>query len=331
MKLFTERTSTILIWTGLVILILSLFLFLFRANIFQFNQNVDSQIFDHFGSLIGGLVGSIWTLASIILFYIALVEQRKATNHQREAIDDQKKAIEINVKALNAQVESLKIQTKEFELQRQELTQTREVFSEQSKTLKLQQFESTFFNMLNLHHQIVNAIDIVKTDFEYVEGSFLSFTDNTKKIERTLNARDCFAYFYSEYQDYYQTNAKEYEKEREGGKENELINKSYTKFYNHYQSDLGHYFRNLYNILKFIDKKNPGDKYFYSNLLRAQLSPYELIMLFYNSLSQFGEEKFKPLMEEFHFLQNIHKPFLINRKTQMPLYKDNVFGKPKDI
>ena len=83
-----------------------------------------------FGDFIGGIVGSVWALAGVLLFYAALHEQRK----------------------------EFKLQSKEFELQRQELQETRKIFELQSKTLKTQQFEETFFSLLTLYQNVANAI-----------------------------------------------------------------------------------------------------------------------------------------------------------------------------
>lgn len=69
-------------------------------------------------------------LAGVILLYVALDEQRKD--------------IKINQNALIKQIE-------EFELQRVELSETREIFKEQSITLKIQRFENTFFQLINLY------------------------------------------------------------------------------------------------------------------------------------------------------------------------------------
>lgn len=326
-RLLTEKTSIFLIWAGMLILGIMLILFLFRASIFDLDQEIDQSKFDSFGSIVGGLIGSIWSLASIILFYIALNEQRKATNHQREAIDDQKKALEINIRAFEAQVESLKIQTNEFELQREELAQTRQVFIEQSKTLKLQQFESTFFSMLNLHHQIVNTMDATKIVRQH--PMFASLTGKSEPTIVNYTARDCFKYFYEQFQQQYSIDSIGQPEEFDKSAEIELITKCYSAFYIENQSDLGHYFRNLYQILKFINTKNPDDKFFYSNLLRAQLSAFELLLLFYNCLSTFGREKFKPLIEHYHFLQNMPKAPLLNKEKHVLLYDKRAFGHPE--
>jgi len=58
-------------------------------------------------------------------------------------------------------------------------------------------------------------------------------------------------------------------------------------------SKLGHYYRHLYHIIKFIDKQdekfiNEEQKCDYAKTVRAQLSDYEQLVLFYNINSVFG-------------------------------------------
>lgn len=49
------------------------------------------------------------------------------------------------------------------------------------------------------------------------------------------------------------------------------------------------------------------EKYHYTSILRAQLSEYELVMIYYNSLSEFGNEKLKPLVEKYSMMKNLRK------------------------
>ena len=44
-------------------------------------------------------------------------------------------------------------------LQSQELKETRHEFKQQNRTLIFQRFENTFFNLISVHHQIVDSID----------------------------------------------------------------------------------------------------------------------------------------------------------------------------
>ncbi|EIJ36986.1 putative phage abortive infection protein [Thiothrix nivea] len=87
------------------------------------------------------------------------------------------------------------------------------------------------------------------------------------------------------------------------------IKKRYGNFYlGKNGEDLGQYFRTLYNILKFIDNnKEIDNKKLYTNLLRAQLSRYELALLFYNCLSDFGEQKMAPLVKKYEILKHLEE------------------------
>jgi hypothetical protein len=68
--------------------------------------------------------------------------------------------------------------------------------------------------------------------------------------------------------------------------------KFYKRFGGH-QHKIGHYFRHLFQTVRYIDKQDIlsyKEKYEYVKTLRAQLSNYEQYVLFYNSLSFVGRE-----------------------------------------
>lgn len=166
------------------------------------------------------------------------------------------------------------LQKQELGLQRQELQQTREEFAGQKEQLRLQvdtlnkqTFENTFFHLLSLHHEIVNGMDRTIEVGNPFGGGATS--------ERTSTGRDCFAEFYRCFKDSFA-----------GGHQwspdpKTNINEGYLHCYRkELQADVGHYFRNLYNIVKFVDLSDVQDKQFYVNLVRAQLSSDELLLLF---------------------------------------------------
>lgn len=71
-----------------------------------------------------------------------------------------------------------------------------------------------------------------------------------------------------------------------------------------------HYFRHLYTILKFIEENNwlgEERQYQYATFVRATLSRYELVMLYYNG---FFHPKMKKLMERYCLMNNIRKDLL---------------------
>jgi len=211
--------------------------------------------------------------------------------------------------ALAGIIFTILLQRKELQYQREELRETRKEFIIQNKTLKTQRFENTFFNMLTLHNQLLNDIDF----------------DERKSIGPgqsgyyTVRGRDVFKDRYLQLIAKFKTDSKT--------KNYEEI---YLEFYDITKTDFGHYFRNLYRIIKMIDStefynfdelnlnekdtnhlahyqaKNFTERYKYSSILRAQLSDYELLLLFYNCITVNGEKKFKPLIEKYHILKNIN-------------------------
>ncbi|RQW73228.1 hypothetical protein EBB45_17765 [Lysinibacillus composti] len=74
----------------------------------------------------------------------------------------------------------------------------------------------------------------------------------------------------------------------------------YEKFYSSSVNTIGHYFRNLYRIVKFIVESDlkETEKKTYVGILRAQLSTSELIMLYYNICYSSKGEKFYNLLIE---------------------------------
>ena len=80
------------------------------------------------------------------------------------------------------------------------------------------------------------------------------------------------------------------------------------------QGELDHYYRYFYRILRYIDDSKLIDseqKYSYATILRAHLSIYELLLLYYNGLSDAGCDRLKPLMERYSMLDNMREEKLV--------------------
>lgn len=87
-----------------------------------------------------------------------------------------------------------------------------------------------------------------------------------------------------------------------------VIQESYKEFDNNFQAYIGFYFRNLYYTINYINEQkilSKQEKLFYINMLRGQITLYELLLLFCNCLSEKGYSKFKPLIEKYGFLKHI--------------------------
>ncbi len=92
---------------------------------------------------------------------------------------------------------------------------------------------------------------------------------------------------------------------------------------NKYSNYLEHYFRHLYNILKYVKehekiiRKFGGDPEIYAGLLQARMSAAELFVLFYDGLKF---PKMAEYIERYCLIQNLAKQDLIHDK-QCEFYK----------
>lgn len=132
--------------------------------------------------------------------------------------------------ALAGIIFTILLQRKELGYQRNELRLTREEFKTQNETLKLQRFENTFFNLVSIHHKIVDSID-------FDQGFMGSGPD------KELKSRDVF-------KESFESMAGELKKLSEI----KDIENAYLNIYEQYQTDFAHYFRNLYRIVKMVDE-----------------------------------------------------------------------------
>ena len=112
----------------------------------------------------------------------------------------------------------------------------------------------------------------------------------------------------------------------------------YLEHYEKAQTDFGHYFRNLYRMIKMVhlndffydiesvsEKDKFEIKYKYISIIRAQLSNHELIWIFYNCITENGYEKFKPLIEEYSLFKNIPKK-LVAFPNHISLYEGRAYS-----
>lgn len=203
---------------------------------------------------------------------------------------------------LNQQLEIMYSQL-EVKYTRLELAGQKAEMAKQNDTLEKQKFENTFFQLLSNHNSIVNSLDLWR---------------NRRNGGREVLAqgRDCFVIFYNRLQS-------KIKEPREKHKLDEII-EIYMQFFQENVSDLGHYFRNLYHIIKFVEESQIEDKKRYTNFVRAQLSAGELALLFYNCLSELGNEKFQPLIEKYSLLKNMDYGLLFNEE-HLKNYDDNAF------
>jgi len=224
-------------------------------------------------------------------------------------------------------------------IQSQELKNSTYELKNVSNALKRQNFEGTFFQLLNLHHNLVSGLTI----------------ENGTKL---IKGRNCFIHFFHALKYAYDEEIKEIEQTIAIRKSNnlsyadlssilnnsqEIIRKSYKKFYvRGNQEKLEHYFRNLYQMILFVESHkiyiSTQAKEDYLNIVRAQLSGFELILIFYNGLYllyERGEEEFYQAMEAYPLLKSLPKEYLLpnnnqKKKEHYELYPKNAINEPWD-
>lgn len=191
---------------------------------------------------------------------------------------------------------------------------------QQRNDIALERFENNFYEMLQLHFNIKNSLDfIIKEDgeevhypgvdafdclytriqFEHAGSSY----EGIKRVFNMLPINDAFQLYISEY----------------------------------FVRCLDSYFRMLYRILKYVDESSIIDgkqKYNYVCILRATLSWYELLVLFYNGLSEDGKNRFKPLAEKYALFNNLRIEELASdddkRLYMSKMNEDYLFSRDED-
>lgn len=149
------------------------------------------------------------------------------------------------------------------------------------ETIK-QNFESSFFNLLNLQNNIIENLNF--------EGATArtSFTEFLKKNEK---------YFFPKHIYKFNLTIKE-----------SKAKVFYTQYNINHNGVFGHYFRNLYRILKMIHDSNYSEeeKKRHARILRAQLSMDELAILFLNCLPGVCDDgAFSNLLIQYQILEHL--------------------------
>lgn len=178
------------------------------------------------------------------------------------------------------QREELKATREELAMTRKEMEHQGDQFDAQIDALKFQVFENAFFSLLKLHLENTEAIIIRARSGLEVKGKL--------EIKELFNCYcDC---------------------QRENG-EPIPVGIAYELFYEEYEEYVGSYFRTIFQVVKFIDssEQSYSVRKRYVDVLMAQLSTHEVIMLFLHIMlgcksSEVGEYD---LMDGYDMLKNM--------------------------
>lgn len=159
----------------------------------------------------------------------------------------------------------------------------------QDAVAKFQQFETTFFNLLEQQQMLREQLGGVIWDNEFQGLSYL------KRLREDLS--DALSYLN------YRTD--EITADNKVLLKN-VVNQLYLDFFLPNVSHLGHYFRHIYHILKYVDDSHIPEVKGYVDILQAQLSNDELYLLAINGISNYGRRKMLPLMDKYSLLENFN-------------------------
>lgn len=179
--------------------------------------------------------------------------------------------------------------------------------NEQRHEMTLQSFESTFFNLLNIHRETVSALEKKRINKK---------TSGGITIEKDISSKGTavFIYIFTRYIDHLPTDKK-------------FNDESYIKVFKQNWEILGHYFRSIEILLITIDNldlKKQNDlnyKQRYVDILKSQLSEYETALIFYHFLSSKGL-KFKNIAERYTFFEFINDELITDDRN---LYSRKAF------
>ncbi|WP_417878570.1 putative phage abortive infection protein [Vibrio sp.] len=100
-----------------------------------------------------------------------------------------------------------------------------------------------------------------------------------------------------------------------------LLSKAYDSFYDEYGHISGSYIRNVYYVL--LHSKNCFKGLQYAKVFRAQLSRYEISLIYFNMLSCYCQPDFLSLIKDFDILNELYLSDLYHNPSE-DMYKEEV-------
>jgi len=273
------KRNSIEIWiTALGLFVIAL---VFSADVYRETNTLNIEGAAQLGDFVGGFIGTIFTLISVLLLYSTLKDQRTASTIE-------------------------KFETKYFEL----IKMHRENVNEMG--LKDHLGKKIFVILIREFREILKIT--IKTaqkcdqNFEQKELFIISYhalffgvgPNSSRMLKSSLTNYD------KNFVDEFEGALNNKETKNQVKNDRKL---GYTPFEGH-QSRLGHYYRHLYQTVCYVENQTCDiNKYEYVKTIRAQLTTHEQALLFINCLTIIGEVWWdKKLLIKYRFVQNI--PYL---------------------
>lgn len=296
---YMEIKTTLIIWSGLIsvgFLIFACVCFLWKRH-FSLSVQIENDVFGQFGDFVGGVVGTGLTFLSVVLLYYTFLLTKKQICLQQ------------------IQNERQQIETRFFEL----LTMHRKnadriIALNDSRNLVFKEFVDEIDRNYNTIKKWANLTKSSISIMDIMNISYLAFFYGVQNKEGINTIKDVLLQYNPNFDIKFINDFT-----------HEQINWGDIPSKGH-EIELGHYFRQLYQIVKYINtrKKNVlsyKERYMYIKTLRAQMTAYEQIILFWDSVSILGESwefreknKNKPnqnlfLITKYNLIKNIPAKF----------------------
>lgn len=292
------------------------------------------------GDFIGGVIGSVWALAGVFLYFSALKLQQQELKSQREEMATSQKLLDQQLfegtffNLLKAQEnirDNIKAQFPKIEFKAFSLSVSQyEVYGINFFNIARTEYQA-IYNFVASHEYKGTSIHDINEDIENQIGSFYDKFNDIIINEELWDTIKYYAY-YECLGTLYGSNEKTFKTIHESGNERQICAYAYWLFYHRYEYCLGHYCRHFYNIIKYIDDykqkllsqlnsqskdyekevQTINDKiHHYFSFAQASLSSYELVMIYYNMLLFPNAEK---LYKEYNIFENMHIENLIKNR-----------------
>ena len=312
------------VW-GVAFLGLGIMIFFLTCLPFNDGSGVrNAELFGQYGDFIGGVVGTLFALFGFILLYQTLRAQQEALDTQKK--DSEKQSFENTFfNLLDAQqniTNQIKVTVPVLTRYKYE-GETREYEGRAFFQFAKEELNKLFNALLRNDYPGLYDIRMERVDDANVDnpdpwdmGPFPEEEYERRMNELIKERRMQFAL------SYYNLHGKRWRllKDCNPQKQVQIV---FYLFFQKYHYAFGHYFRHLYNIIKFVHQYQDTHKQTlmpearrlfiketnrYVQFIQAQMSSYELMLLYYNA---FCFKRSYELLVRYNFLENLPEEDLV--------------------
>lgn len=289
------------------------------------------------GDFIGGVIGSVWALAGVFLYFSALKLQQQELKSQREEMATSQKLLDQQLfettffNLLKVQ-DNIKNSIKAYFFS---VSIVGHHIEEKSYEIKGSDFFNRGISELARIYLFVSQHTFTKTSIDTINNDIQNFYDIYYN-----DALECFMdedkwgefkqWVFFQYRGLiYYVKEDTFKNVHESNNERRICAYSYWLFYHKYEHCLGHYCRHFYNIIKYLDnykksllnqldikspqyvnerKKAENKINSYFAFAQSGLSSSELVILYYNMLLFPNAER---LYSKYNIFENMHIESLI--------------------